>query len=79
MDFQGGTPKLEDKTWISTGINAKKWKIPGESTVNLTGNPEGQFQKNRYPQQGTIFFGKAHSMSLFTTILVKKKEDGTLF
>ena len=27
------TPKIEGKTWISRGVNAKKWKIP--ITVNL--------------------------------------------
>ena len=25
----GGTPKVVEKTWISSGVNAKKWKIPG--------------------------------------------------
>ena len=28
----GSTPKMEGKTWISRGVNAKKWKIP--VTVN---------------------------------------------
>ena len=24
-----GTPKIEEKTWISRGFDAKKWEIPG--------------------------------------------------
>ena len=32
LKFQGeGIPKIEEKTWISRGVNAKKWKIPGWS------------------------------------------------
>ena len=29
MKLQGSTPKVEEKTWISRGVNAKKWKVPG--------------------------------------------------
>ena len=31
VEIPGGTPKIEEKTWISRGVNAKKWKIPGET------------------------------------------------
>ena len=42
MDFQGGQSK---KIENSRGV-----------TVNFTGNPGGQLQKNRYPQQGGYNF-----------------------
>ena len=29
LEFQGGKPKIEEKTWFSRGVNAKKWKTPG--------------------------------------------------
>ena len=46
MELQGGTPKIEEKTWISREVNAKKCKkIPGEVTVNLTENPGGSTSK----------------------------------
>ena len=38
VGIPGGTPKIEEKTWISSGV-----------TVNLTGYPGGKLQKNRYP------------------------------
>ena len=29
VGIPGDIPKVEEKTWISRGVNAKKWKIPG--------------------------------------------------
>ena len=49
----GGKPKKWEKTWIFRSVSQceKSGKFQG-ITVNLTGNPGGQLQKNRYPQQG---------------------------
>ena len=29
LQFQGVHPKVEERTWISREVDAKKWKIPG--------------------------------------------------
>ena len=29
VGIPGDIPKIEEKTWIFRGVNAKKWKIPG--------------------------------------------------
>ena len=44
-------------------------------TVNLTENPEGELQENRYPQQGgTIFSGKAQFLVWFVSLNINIKQ-----
>ena len=49
----------------SQGGRYKKMENSREIIVNLTGNPGGQLQKNRYPRQGSIIsFWKSPSLSI---------------
>ena len=60
VGIPGGTPKIEKKSWISNvdfhGGQCKKKENSRGVTVNLTGNPGGELQENRYPQQGWAQF-----------------------
>ena len=64
LEFQGVHQKLRNivdfKRGFPWGSMQKKGKSQGV-TVNLTGNPGGELQENRYPQQmgGTIVSRKS--------------------
>ena len=57
-EIPGGTPNIEEKRWISRGINAKNSRV---DTVNLTGNPGGEKSISSTGGRELHFFsGKAH-------------------
>ena len=57
MEFQGGTPKIEENHGFSKGGGqCKKIENSRGVTVNLTGNPRGfNKKKNQYPHKGVQF------------------------
>ena len=56
VGIPGGTPKIEGKTWISWGVDVKKWKIPRGVTLHLIKSSKDQLQENSQQGGGVQFF-----------------------
>ena len=72
LEFQGVHQKFRKKHGFS-GKSMQKMENSRGVTINLTGHPGSQLQKNRYPQQGEgleLFSGKAQYFCLFFFIPV---------
>ena len=69
--------KIEEKTWISRESQCKKMENSRGVTVNLTGSPGGQLQKNRYSQQGGYNFFLEKPIR--TLIVVFQRKQGSYY
>ena len=80
MKFQGITPKIEEKIWISRGSICKKWKAPGGHGKFDWKSRGVNFKKIDILNRGggTIFFWKSPFYSKCIVLITDKKFSGKI-